>query len=271
MPFWSCRITGRYSVLHVNSLKQRIKAGDKLYGAWLAFPDAGVAELMAHAGYDFLVLDNEHGAASLETAVDVMRACDATGCPLVIRVPWNDHVYIKRILDAGATSLMIPMLENADEARAAIDACRYPPQGKRGYAAKAQRCTRWGMWPDYLDRWSDELLVIGQIESATAARNAKSIAEVDGIDIVLIGINDMGGSIGHLEEGLAHAEVAKVVHEAEAGIRAGGKPMATVPSAMRNTAELFEAGYQMVAGAVDSMLLAGAARADIEAVRKVKG
>ncbi|MEZ5823786.1 MAG: aldolase/citrate lyase family protein [Geminicoccaceae bacterium] len=257
--------------MNVNSLKKRVKAGDRLYGAWLGLPSAATAELMAHAGYDFLILDNEHGAASLETAVDVMRACDAAGCPLVIRVPWNDPVYIKRILDAGALSLMIPMIEDAVEARAAIDACRYPPQGRRGYAALAQRCTRWSMWPDYLANWSNELFVIGQIESAKAAGNARAIAEVDGIDMVLIGINDMGGSIGHLEGGLAHPDVAKIVHKAEAGIREGGKPMATVPSAMRTTGELFEAGYQLVAGAVDSILLARAAMGDVENVRKAMG
>ncbi|MEZ5848109.1 MAG: aldolase/citrate lyase family protein [Geminicoccaceae bacterium] len=257
--------------MNSNSLKERVKAGDRLYGAWLALSSATTAELMAYAGFDFLILDNEHGAASLETSVDVMRACDAAGCPLVVRVPWNDQVYIKRILDAGATSLMIPMIEDADEARAAVNACRYPPQGRRGYAALGQRCARWSMWPDYLQRWSEELFIIGQIESARAAANARAIAEVDGIDMVLIGINDMGGSIGHLEGGLAHPDVAKIVHQAEAGIRDGGKPMGTVPSAMRTTGELFEAGYQLVAGAGDGVLLAKAACADVANARKSMG
>ena len=140
---------------------------------------AGIAELLSHAGYDFLIFDNEHGAGSLETAVDVMRACAAGGCPVVIRVPWNDHIYLKRILDAGATSLMIPMLDNADEAAAAVRACRYPPHGTRGYAAAAQRCTRWGTDKDYLSNWNDELLIVGQIESATAAAQSQAIAAVE--------------------------------------------------------------------------------------------
>ncbi|MCB2054245.1 MAG: 4-hydroxy-2-oxo-heptane-1,7-dioate aldolase [Geminicoccaceae bacterium] len=250
-----------------NELKRRLAEGDRVYGCWLGGAHPGAAELLAHAGYDFLILDNEHGPADLETSLSVMRAAEAAGCPLIVRVPWNDPVYVKRILDAGAQSLMIPMIENREAAEAAVSACRYPPAGTRGYAALSQRCTRWSLWPDYLARWQSELLVIAQIESAAAAGRAQSIAAVDGVDLVLIGVNDLGGTLGHLEGGLAHPDVAAAVHRAEAGIRAAGKPMATVPSAMRTTPELFAAGYQLVAGAVDMMLLAKAARADVEAAR----
>jgi 4-hydroxy-2-oxoheptanedioate aldolase len=248
------------------TLKARIRAGEPIYGAWLALADADAAELLAHAGYDFLVLDQEHGPGSLETAVDVMRAAAAAGCDLVVRVPWNDPVYLKRILDAGATSIMVPMLEDEEAARAAVAACRYPPAGTRGYAAASQRCTRWGKDADYASRWSDELLIMGQLESATAARNAAAIAAVDGIDVPFIGINDMAGSIGRLGE-TGHPEVRTLVESCEAALRASGKPMGTVPSGMRTTPELFAAGYTVVAGAVDSMLLRAAALADVAANR----
>jgi 4-hydroxy-2-oxoheptanedioate aldolase len=178
------------------SLKKRILAGEPVYGAWLGLANANVAELLAHTGYDFLVLDQEHGPGSLESAMDVMRAAEAAGCPLVVRVPWNDSVYLKRILDAGATAVMVPMLEDAEAARAAVAACRYPPHGIRGYAAPSQRCTRWGKQADYLARWNDELLIMGQLESETAVKNALAIASVDGIDVPFVGINDMAGSIG---------------------------------------------------------------------------
>lgn len=250
-----------------NSLKARIAAGDQLYGCWLGMAHAGTAELLAHSGYDFLIFDNEHGAASIETAVDAMRACAAGGCPVVVRVPWNDPVYLKRILDAGATNLMIPMLENAQEAASAVSACRYPPHGTRGYAAAAQRCTRWGTDTDYLKNWNDELLIIGQIESKAAAEQSEAIARTDGIDVVLIGINDMGGSIGHLEGGLGHDEVRELSEIAEAGIKAAGKPLASVPSALYSTHGLYSRGYQMVGGAVDSLLLMGAAKTDVTEAR----
>jgi len=246
-----------------NALKQRIAEGQSLYGGWLALPHAGTVEIMAHAGFDFLIFDNEHGAGSLESAVDAMRACEAADCPLVIRVPWNDPVYLKRILDAGATSLMIPMVETADEAAAAVAACRFPPHGRRGYAAGAQRCTRWGTINDYVARWNDTLLLFAQIESASAAARAEAIAATDGIDVVLIGINDLGGSLGHLEAGLSHPDVARAAEQAEAGVRAAGKPLASVPSALHATPELYRRGYQIVAGAVDTLLLMAAAKRDI--------
>lgn len=246
-----------------NALKERIENGDRLYGGWLAFPYAGTVEVMAHAGFDFLIFDNEHGAGSLENATDAMRACEAVGCPLVIRVPWNDPVYLKRILDAGATSLMIPMVENAEEAANAVAACRYPPHGRRGYAAGGQRCSRWGTITDYVANWNDQLLLIAQIESASAATRAEDIARTEGIDVVLIGINDLGGSLGHLEAGLSHPDVANAADQAEAGIRASGKPMASVPSALHATPELYRRGYQIVAGAVDTMLLMAAAKRDV--------
>lgn len=250
-----------------NALKSRLAAGDQLYGCWLAFGDAGVAELLSHSGFDFLILDNEHGPGSIENAVDVMRACDAAGCPLVIRVPSNDPVYLKRILDAGAISLMIPMIEDEREAKEAVAACRYPPFGARGYAAGSQRCTRWSVNPNYLAQWNDELLIIGQIESANAASHAAEIASTGGIDVVLIGINDLGGSLGHLENGLSHPDVADAALRAENGIKQAGKPLASVPSALHTTPELFARGYQMVAGSVDSLLLMSAARREVDSAR----
>ncbi len=198
MHFPKERRSRRHSenLMVTQSLKKRILAGEPVYGAWLGLANANVAELLAHTGYDFLVLDQEHGPGSLESAMDVMRAAEAAGCPLVVRVPWNDSVYLKRILDAGATAVMVPMLEDAEAARAAVAACRYPPHGIRGYAAPSQRCTRWGKQADYLARWNDELLIMGQLESETAVKNALAIASVDGIDVPFVGINDMAGSIG---------------------------------------------------------------------------
>ena len=251
------------------SLKARISAGEPVYGAWLGLADANVAELMAHTGYDFLVLDQEHGPGSIETAMDVMRAAAAANCQLVVRVPWNDAVYLKRILDAGARAVMIPMLEDAEAAKAAVAACRYPPKGIRGYAAASHRCTLWGKDADYLKSWNDEVLIIGQLESAKAAANAAAIAAVDGIDVPFIGINDMAGTIGRLGQ-LDHPEVRELVESCEAALKKSGKPMGTVPSAMRTTPELFQVGYTLVAGAVDSMLLRMAAVGDVGANRPAR-
>lgn len=253
-----------------NRLKARLRAGEPLYGAWLGLASPVVAELMACAGYDFLVVDQEHGAGSLQDAAQMLRACDARGTPAIVRVPWNDQVYLKRILDLGAMSVMVPMVEDAEEAAAAVAACRYPPAGRRGYAAPAMRCSAFGFIPDYVPRANDELLVIAQVESAAAAGRAQAIAAVDGVDMVLIGINDMAGTVGLLEK-LDRPEVDALVRQAEAGVRAAGKPLGTVPSARRGVAGLFADGYQLVAGTVDSVLLREGARADVAAVRAALG
>jgi 4-hydroxy-2-oxoheptanedioate aldolase len=249
-----------------NRLKRRLGAGEQVYGAWLSLASAAVAELVASAGFDFVIVDQEHGAGSLEDAAHMLRATAAVGCPAILRVPWNDQVYLKRILDLGAQSLMIPMVETPEEAASAVAACRYPPRGRRGYAAPAMRCSGYGLAKDYVARAHEELLLIVQIESAAAAERAEAIAAVDGVDMVLIGVNDLAGSIGRLER-LGEPEVDALVRLAEAGIRRAGKPLGSVPSARRDTAGLFRDGYLLVAGAGDSTLLREAARAHLAAVR----
>ncbi|MEK0085769.1 HpcH/HpaI aldolase family protein [Benzoatithermus flavus] len=251
-----------------NRLKRRIARGERVYGAWLSLASPAVAELMAAVGFDFLIVDQEHGAGSLQDAAHMLRASAAVGCPAIVRVPWNDQVYLKRILDLGAQSLMIPMVETAEEAAAAVAACRYPPRGRRGYAAPAMRCSGYGTAEGYVARAHEELFLIVQIESAAAAERAEAIAAVDGVDMVLIGVNDLAGSIGRLEQ-LDHPEVDALVRRAEAGIRAAGKPLGTVPSARRDTGGLFRDGYSLVAGAGDSVLLREAAGTHLAAIRAV--
>ena len=253
-----------------NPLRQRVLGGERLYGAWLGLASSAVAELLACAGYDFLVIDQEHGAGSLQDATAMLRACDARHVPAIVRVPWNDHVYLKRILDLGAQSVMIPMVETAEEAAAAVAACRYPPAGRRGWAAPASRCSAFGFDAGYTATANDALFLIAQIESAAAVEQATAIAAVDGVDLVLIGINDLAGSIGCLEQ-LGRPEVDELVRRAESGVREAGKPLGSVPSARRDAAGLFEDGYALVAGAVDSILLREAAKADLASVHAASG
>jgi 4-hydroxy-2-oxoheptanedioate aldolase len=233
---------------------------------WLGLADPGVAELLAHSGYDFVIIDQEHGPGSITDAVALLRACGCAQCPAVVRVPWNDQVYLKRILDAGASSIMVPMIESPEEAQAAVAACRYPPAGRRGYAAPAMRCSNYGFIEDYRARANDELLLMAQIESAAAAAQAEAIVAVDGIDMGFIGVNDMGGSIGRLEQ-LDRPEVRALVEQAEAAIRRAGKLLGSVPSSGAGSVELFAKGYDLVAGAGDVPLLREAAKADLARVR----
>ncbi|MDQ0393653.1 HpcH/HpaI aldolase family protein [Labrys monachus] len=242
-----------------NILKRRLGAGEALFGAWIETGSATNVEILAHQGFDFLILDLEHGFGELRDAVDMLRAAEGV-VPCIVRVPWNDPIVLKRLLDAGADSLMIPSVETAQEAEAAVAACRYPPQGRRGYAAPLVRASTFGKAADYMRRANDEILIVVQLESAGAVSRAAEICAVDGVDVPFLGVNDMAGSIGLLEQ-LGRPEVRTLVAEAEAAMLACGKPMGTVPSAGATWQSLIGTGYRLIPVASDVSLMRDAALA----------
>ncbi|WP_119391345.1 HpcH/HpaI aldolase family protein [Taklimakanibacter lacteus] len=252
-----------------NLLKQRLGRGEKLFGSWIATGNATNVEILGHSGFDYLLIDLEHGQGEISDLIAMLRAAETTGTPCVVRVPWNDPVTLKRVLDAGVDSVMIPMIENEDEAKAAVRACRYPPLGSRGYAAPLVRASTFGAVSDYIHRAADNLLIILQIESAGAVAQARTISAVDGVDIVFIGVNDLAGSIGRLEQ-LDHPDVRALVKQAETAIQASGRWLGTVPSAGASWQELFDAGYQFVPVASDTGLLRDAAFASVREQRRYR-
>ena len=250
-----------------NHLKRRLLAGEALFGAWIETGSATVAEILSHQGFDFFILDLEHGQGDLKDVVDVLRAIQGSGTPCIVRVPWNDPVMLKRILDAGVNSVMIPSVETASEAEAAVRACRYPPGGRRGYAAPLVRASSYGAVTDYAKRANEDFLLVIQLESAEAVGRAAEICAVDGVDVPFLGVNDMAGSIGRLEQ-LDNPEVRDLVIQAETAMRASGKPMGTVPSAGATWEALLEAGYQLLPVASDVGLLRDAAMAVVAEQRR---
>jgi 4-hydroxy-2-oxoheptanedioate aldolase len=252
-----------------NSLKRRLLDGRKVFGSWLHLAHPAATEAMASAGYDFLFIDDEHGPGSLQDTLLQLQVLAATPVAPVVRVPWNDQVYIKRLLDIGATSIMIPMIESADQARAAVAACRYPPKGMRGFGPWREM-GRGADMVEYVRHAHENLLIIGQIESAKAVAHIDEIAAVDGLDLLYIGPNDLSGSIGRFRE-FEHPEVARAIERAFAGIRRAGKPAGIVPYGPHDTADLFRAGYAMIAAGTDLALMRGAAAADVAAYRAAFG
>jgi 4-hydroxy-2-oxoheptanedioate aldolase len=249
-----------------NRLKKRLANGEAMFGVWIETGSATNVEILGHQGFDFLLIDLEHGQGELNDLIAMLRAAEVTGTPSVVRVPWNDQVFLKRVLDSGAESIMIPMVDNAAEAAAAVRACRYPPHGTRGYAAPAVRASHYGASKDYLDRIEENLLIILQIETPSAVRNAAAIAAVDGVDMVFLGVNDLAGSVGRLEQ-LDHPEARALVGEAEKALRASGKLMGTVPSAGAGWKQLFDSGYRLVPVASDVGLLRDSAQSCIREQR----
>ena len=225
-----------------NRLKARVRAGQKSFGTWLQSASPVFAEMAAVAGFDFIIMDEEHGTGELQHAIDMMRAAACTETTLVIRVPSADPVYLRRLVDAGAEALLVPMVETAEQARAIVEAVRFPPRGKRGNAFDATRSSSFGLVADYYGRADDNLLIIVQIETMQGVENAREIAEVDGVDVIFIGPTDLSGSIG-LPGQTGAPEVDKQIRRAMAAAREAGKPLATVPRIGRSNNELFDEGF----------------------------
>ena len=249
-----------------NALKAKIARGETALGVWLQMAQPSIAEIASLVGYDCLILDNEHGHGSLDTTVHMMRAAQAGNATCMVRCPGSDGDYMKRVLDSGAEALMIPMVESAAQAKAIVDACRYPPQGRRGYSAPTVRASGYGMAADYAKRANENLLICVQIESDKAADKAEAIAAVDGVDLVFIGVADLSGSIGLLEQP-GHAKVDAQIAKAEKGIRKAGKPMGTIPRPGHSLTDLAAEGYAFVAGLADAYLIRAGMQADVEAFR----
>jgi 4-hydroxy-2-oxoheptanedioate aldolase len=233
-----------------NVLKSKIARGTRCFGMWLHTASPAVAEIVAHAGLDFVIIDQEHGTGDLDNAMGMMRAMLGTQTTPIVRVPSGDPIYLKRIVDAGAQSILVPMVDSGEEAQAVVDACLYPPRGKRGNAAGVVRASRYGMVGDYVARAHEQMLIIPQIETAEAVKNASAISSVPGVDVVFIGPSDLSGSIG-LPDQTGAPQVEALIAEAYAAIRKAGKPAATVPRDGRSWQALFDDGFQIVATGSD--------------------
>ena len=227
-----------------------------------------VVEILSLAGFDFIVLDQEHGLGDPSSLPAQLHAMSATPTVGVVRVPWNDHVYLKRVLDAGAEAVLIPSINTAEEARAAVAACLYPMRGRRGTAASSVRASSYGMAPDYVATCAENLLIACQIESAQAVENIDEILAVDGIDMLLIGPTDLSATVGQMGN-IRHPEVARLIAHAEARIKAAGRPMGTVPHPGCTWKDMFARGYQFVNAGSDIARLRDGSLADMKEFRNL--
>jgi 2-dehydro-3-deoxyglucarate aldolase len=176
-------------------LRQRLNIGDVVLGSWLSLGSGPVAEIMARAGFDFLVIDMEHSPTSIETAADLIRIIDLNGCSPLVRVTSNDRHLIKRVLDSGAHGVIVPNVQSAEEAAEAVAATRYSPKGHRGVGL--HRAQGYGNeFHEYQAAADGGILVAVQIESEQAVLNISNILAVEGVDAVLIGPYDLSSDLG---------------------------------------------------------------------------
>lgn len=207
--------------LPANTFKRAIKAGRQQIGLWSSLSSHLSVEVLAGSGFDWLLLDTEHAPNDLPMVLSQLQATSEGTAHPIVRPPWNDAVVIKRYLDAGVQSFLIPYVQNEEEARRAVAATRYPPRGMRGFAS-ASRASRYGRVKDYYARCEEEICVLVQAETRQALGHLEAIAGVDGVDGVFVGPGDLSADMGYLGQP-GHPDVVAVIDDAITRIKARGK------------------------------------------------
>ncbi len=206
------------------TFRDRLVASDRpLAGMWVCTGSPLVAEVCAGAGLDWLLVDMEHAPNGLESVLAQLHAVSPYPITPVVRVPWNDPVVLKQVLDLGAQNVMVPMVASAEEARDAVAAVRYPPRGRRGVGSALSRSARWNRVPGYLADADSLVSLTVQIETVEGVAAAASIADVDGVDAIFVGPSDLAASMGLLGQ-QTHPDVVAAVRAVIAAASAAGVP-----------------------------------------------
>ncbi|MEP6721435.1 MAG: aldolase/citrate lyase family protein [Variovorax sp.] len=253
------------SVLH-NHFKRALAAKVPQIGLWSTLPDPYVSEIVAGAGFDWVLLDTEHTPTDVPRMLHQLQAVSAAvpadrarRTSAVVRPDWNDAVLIKRYLDIGAQSLLLPFVQNAAEAHAAVRATRYAPEGIRGMGGST-RASNFGRIPGYVSEAQNELCVLVQVETREALENLEAIVDVEGIDGVFIGPADLSASLGHPGDP-GHTEVRSAIDDAIRCIRARGKAPGILMLDEARARHCLDLGALFVAVAMDLQILARGAEA----------
>ena len=242
-----------------NPIKSRLQAGETIAACWINTGSPEACDIVVNAGWDVVVIDCEHGAAPLEEGLSLIRAVEAAGGQAILRVPDGHPTTLKRALDRGARSIIVPMVNSAEEARAIAFASLYPPHGGRGYAAPIVRGSYYGRWSDYAQTAHEELLLIVQCEHVDAVEELREIGKIPGIDMVFVGPNDLAGSMNLLER-LEHPDLVAKKAEIEQIASEEGIALGTITGGGRGWSALKAAGYSLIIGPNDISLLFNAAR-----------
>ena len=242
-----------------NAFKRALQAARAQIGLWSSLSSNYTVEVIAGAGFDWILLDTEHSPNDLENLLTQLQAAAPYPSHPVVRVPWNDMVTIKRVLDIGAQSLLIPYVSTKEEAASAVSFTRYPPAGVRGVAGTT-RATRFGRVRDYAQRAHDELCLLVQVETQAALDNLEAICAVEGVDGVFIGPADLHASLGHPGE-IANPKVKPLIDAAIRRIRKAGKAPGILTPNEADARHWLECGALFVAVGADVGILARGAEA----------
>jgi 4-hydroxy-2-oxoheptanedioate aldolase len=244
----------------VNAFKQAIAEARPQIGLWQALASPYTAEICAGAGFDWLLIDGEHGPNDLPLVLQQLQAMAASPVEPVTRLPVGDPVLVKQYLDIGARSLLIPMVESGDQAARMVAATRYPPEGIRGVGSAIGRASHWNRTPGYLGHAHEEICLLLQIESLAGLNELEAIARVPGVDGVFIGPSDLAAALGHLGDP-GHAEVQHAIEGAIAHLKVLGVPCGMLIADEVLARRYLELGASFVAVGTDVTILARGAEA----------
>ena len=240
-----------------NPFKERLRKGEVQIGLWLSSTTSYMAEIAATSGYDWLLIDGEHAPNTIQDLYHQLQAVAPYASQPVIRPVEASKSLIKQVLDIGAQTLLIPMVDTADQARQVVSATRYPPYGERGVGASVARAARWGRIENYMAHVNDSLCLLVQVESKTALDNLDEILGVEGIDGVFIGPADLSASLGY-PDNAGHPEVQRIIETSTRRIRAAGKAAGFLAVAPDMAQQCLAWGANFVAVGVDTMLYSDA-------------
>jgi 4-hydroxy-2-oxoheptanedioate aldolase len=237
-----------------NAFKEGVKAGRHQLGLWVSLASPYSTEIVAGSGFDWLLLDGEHSPNDPPTILPQLQAAAAYPTTCIVRPAWNDKVLIKRYLDVGAQALLVPYVQTEEEARAAVEAVRFPLRGVRGVAGTT-RAARFGRVKDYAKRAEEAICLLVQVETRLGLDNLEKIARTDGIDGVFIGPADLAAGLGHLGD-MGHAEVQSAIRDAIGRIKACGKPAGILAMDEASSRRYMEWGTMFTAVGMDAAILA---------------
>lgn len=236
-----------------NAFRQQLLSKQRTVGCWLSLGSPVTTEVVGIAGFDWLLLDAEHAINDvLSLHPQLLALKDSVSAP-VVRPPWNDMVIIKRLLDAGFSNFLIPFVQTAEQAQAAVSATRYPPEGVRGVSV-SQRGNRYGSIPGYFDTVNQQISVTVQIENQASVAAAEEIAAVDGVDCLFVGPADLAAAYGHLGDS-GHPDVQAAISTVQQAAEKAGKASGILAPVEADARRYFEAGFTMIAVGSDLAML----------------
>ena len=249
-----------------NRVREKVQAGEPTLGALLGLGSPNAAELMGHAGYDFLVVETEHSPLDLAQVEHMLMALNGTDAIPIVRVPSGDPLFIQRALDAGGMGVLVPMTKTASEAEAFVSATRYPPAGTRGFGPL--RASHYTMdYPDYFASANENILIALILETKEALENLEEIASVPGIDAIFCGLFDLCLSLGLNPMDQPLPEIEEAMAEAAAICQKCGVPIGVGCDTPEELRRRHEQGFRFHIYGTDYSLLGAAARVGVEAFR----